>query len=191
MNKDENVIIKKAQTGDDSSFETLIELYQDRAYAIAYSIMGNSHDSYDMVQDSFIKVYKHLHKFNFKSSFNTWLFRIIKNTCIDEIRKKNRNKTISIDYTYANSDGEVTVQYEDDSKSIEDIVEEKERASLLKECLEKLSVEHRTVIVLYDIKGYDYQEISDLLEVSLGTVKSRIFRARGKLAEIIRNSGTF
>ncbi|MBN2852867.1 MAG: RNA polymerase sigma factor [Clostridia bacterium] len=191
MENNEDNIIKKAQNGDNDSFEKLIELFQDRAFAIAYSVMGNYHDSYDMVQESFIKAYNNIHKFNFKSSFNTWLFRIIKNTCIDEIRKRNRRKTISIDSSYENDDGELSFQLEDDADSLETILEKKENSELLTKALEKLSIEHRTVVVLSDIEGYDYKEISELLEINLGTVKSRISRARIKLAEIIRNDGTF
>lgn len=186
----EETLIKKAQKGDNDSFELLIIAFQDKAYAIAFSVMGNSHDAYDMVQESFIKVYKNLHKFNFNSSFNTWLYRIIKNTCIDQLRKNSRNKTLSYDATYINNDNELAFQIEDKKNNMDVIFERKDSEELIKASLEKLSVDHRTVIVLSDIKGYDYQEISELLQVSLGTVKSRISRGRSRLAEIIREEGT-
>ncbi len=190
MNFPEETLIKKAQKGDNDSFELLIIAFQDKAYAIAFSVMGNSHDAYDMVQESFIKVYKNLHKFNFNSSFNTWLYRIIKNTCIDQLRKNSRKKTVSYDATYINNDNELAFQIEDKKNNMDIIFERKDSAELIKASLEKLSIDHRTVIVLSDIKGYDYQEISELLQISLGTVKSRISRGRSRLAEIIREEGT-
>ena len=191
MINNEERIIKEAQNGNDASFEKLMKLYQDRAYAIAYGVMGNTHDAYDVVQDSFIKIYKNIDKFNFKSKFNTWVYRIVKNTCIDELRKQKRKKTVSIDASYNRNDDELSFQYEDNSKSIEDIVEEKETSKILQEGIEKLSPEHRSVIILYDIKGYDYKEISKMIGVSLGTIKSRLFRARNNLAKLLRNNGTF
>ncbi len=190
MDFKEEALIKKAQKGDNDSFELLIIAFQDKAYAIAFSVMGNTHDAYDMVQESFIKVYKNLHKFNFNSSFNTWLYRIIKNTCIDQLRKNNRKKTLSYDATYLNKDNELSFQIEDEKNNMDVIFERKESVELIKSSMEKLSIDHRTVIVLSDVKGYDYQEISELLQVSLGTVKSRISRGRSRLAEIIREEGT-
>ncbi|MCK5812035.1 MAG: sigma-70 family RNA polymerase sigma factor [Clostridiales bacterium] len=190
MNLNEDAIIKKAQKGDNDSFELLIVAFQDKAYAIAFGVMGNTHDAYDMVQESFIKVYNNLNKFNFNSSFNTWLYRIIKNTCIDQLRKNNRKKTLSYDATYYNNDNELSFQIEDKKNSMDAIFEKKDSISLINSSLEKLSHDHRTVIVLSDIKGYDYQEISELLKISLGTVKSRISRGRRRLAEIIREEGT-
>jgi len=191
LNNSEETIIKEAQNGNDASFEKLMKLYQDRAYAIAYGIMGNSHDAYDMVQDSFIKIYKNINKFNFKSKFNTWIYRIVKNTCIDELRKQKRKKTVSLNGIFNHNDEEVAFQYKDQSKSIEEIIEEKEVSKILKQEIEKLSYEQRSVLILYDIKGYDYKEISKIMEVNLGTVKSRLFRARNNLAKLLRNNGTF
>ena len=190
MSIDEKNIIIEAQKGNDESFSLLVELFQDRAYAIAFGVMGNSHDAFDMVQESFIKVYKNIKKFNFKSSFNTWLFRIIKNTCIDEIRRKNRKKTISYDATFKNDDSEMSYQFEDENSDIDLIIEKNERKKLIENSISKLNIEHRTVIVLADIKGYNYLEISELLNINIGTVKSRISRGRTKLAEIIRRDGT-
>ncbi len=190
MTVNETELIKKCQAGDTASFEKLVELYSDRAYAVAFGVMGNPHDAGDMTQEAFIKVYKNIKKFNFRSAFNTWLHRIVKNTCIDEIRKRKRENTISIDSSFDSEDGEYTMQIADDSPGVQEILENQETSDFLWESLNKLDEKHRLVLVLADIKGYDYNEISDMTGVPLGTVKSRISRGRTKLAEIIRKSGT-
>lgn len=190
MTVNEIELIKKCQKGDTASFEKLVELYSDRAYAVAFGVMGNPHDASDMTQEAFIKVYRNIKKFNFKSAFNTWLHRIVKNTCIDEIRKRKRKKEISLDSTYDSGDGEYTMQIADDSPGVQEILERQETEEMLWDALETLDEKHRLVIVLADIKGYDYNEISDITELPLGTVKSRISRGRTKLAEIIRKNGT-
>jgi RNA polymerase sigma-70 factor (ECF subfamily) len=186
----ETELIKKCQAGDTASFEKLVELYSDRAYAVAFGVMGNPHDASDMTQEAFIKVYENIKKFNFKSVFNTWLHRIVKNTCIDEIRKRKRKNEISLDSKYYSGDGEYTMQIADNSPGVQETLEKQETEDMLWDALNTLDEKHRLVIVLADIKGYDYNEISEITELPLGTVKSRISRGRTKLAEIIRKNGT-
>jgi len=188
---DEKTVIIKAQQGDMDSFTLLVEQFQDRAYAIAYGVMGNSHDAFDMVQESFIKIFKNINMFNFKSSFNTWLYRIVKNTCIDELRKKNKKKTVSYDATFNNNDELLNYQFEDENSNIENIIENNEKKQLIEKAINQLSYNQRVVVVLADIKGYDYKEICKLLDLNIGTVKSRISRGRTNLAKIIRTYGTF
>lgn len=190
MTVNETELIKKCQKGDTASFEKLVEIYSDRAYAVAFGVMGNPHDASDMTQESFIKVYKNIRKFNFQSAFNTWLHRIVKNTCIDEIRKRKRKNETSLDSTFDSGDGEYTMQIADDSPGVQETLERQETSEMLWDALDELDEKHRLVIILADIKGYDYNEISDITELPLGTVKSRISRGRTKLAEIIRKNGT-
>lgn len=187
----EKDLITKCQEGDSESFETLVSLYADRAYAVAFGIMGNTHDAKDMTQEAFIKVYKNIRKFNFQSAFNTWLHRIVKNVCIDELRKKKRRFVLSLDMENSSDDGNYTVQIADESADIQNILEREETKDILWEALEELKENHRVVLVLVDIKGYNYAEVSRILEIELGTVKSRISRARIILAEILREKGTF
>lgn len=191
MNYNETDIIKKCQSGDMDSFDILISMYIDKAYSVAFGVMGNSHDANDITQEAFIKVYKNIDKFNFQSAFNTWLYRIVKNACIDELRKRKKSTVISIDAGIDSDDGEYILQIPDESPGIQEILEEKEAGIYLAEALAELKENHRAVLVLADIKNYDYSEIADMLDIPVGTVKSRISRARIKLAEIIRKKGTF
>lgn len=191
MEEIERNLILECQQGDTEKFGELVLMFQDRAYAIAYSVMGNSHDAMDMTQESFIKAFKNINKFNFKSSFNTWLYKIVKNTCIDQIRKNKRKKTISIDKAVKVHDGEVFFDIEDSNTNIEEDIEKKEMSKKLYEKLDELSNSHKQVLLLCDIQGYDYKEISDILNLPIGTIKSRISRARIKLVDIMEKDGTF
>ena len=173
------------------SFDVLISMYSERAFAVAFGVMGNKHDASDMVQEAFIKVFKNISKFNFQSAFNTWLHRIVKNSCIDELRKRKKGSTISIDATMNSGDGEYVMQIPDDSPGIQEILEREESQKFMWDALAELKENHRIVLVLTDIKGYDYTEVADIVGVPVGTIKSRISRGRLKLAEIIRKKGTF
>ncbi|MBN2558444.1 MAG: sigma-70 family RNA polymerase sigma factor [Clostridia bacterium] len=186
----ETDLIKKCQAGDSAAFDVLIDMYASRAYAVAFGVMGNQHDASDMVQDAFIKVYKNIKKFNFQSSFNTWLHRIVKNTCIDELRKRGKGTVVSLDAALDSGDGEYLVQIADDAPGIQEILEKQEESGMLWEALGELNEAHRLVLVLADIKGYEYVEVAAMAGIPVGTVKSRISRARTKLAEIIREKGT-
>jgi len=191
LTEDEKTLIVKCQKGDYEAFEILIDKYNERAYAVAFGVMGNHHDASDMTQESFIKVYKNIGKFNFRSSFNTWLYRIVKNTCIDELRKKKRKKVVSLDAGIEGDDGDYFMQVVDEKADIQAKLESEETTELVWSALEKLNEKHRSVLVLADIKGYDYLEISRMLDLPLGTVKSRISRARENMAEILKRIGTF
>jgi len=191
LTEDEKTLIVKCQKGDYDAFEVLIDKYNERAYAVAFGVMGNHHDASDMTQESFIKVYKNIGKFNFRSSFNTWLYRIVKNTCIDELRKKKRKKVVSLDAGIEGDDGDYFMQVVDEKADIQAKLESEETTELVWSALEKLNEKHRSVLVLADIKGYDYLEISRMLDLPLGTVKSRISRARENMAEILKRIGTF
>ncbi|MFO7611798.1 MAG: sigma-70 family RNA polymerase sigma factor [Clostridia bacterium] len=190
MAVNETDLIKKCQAGDSAAFDVLIDMYASRAYAVAFGVMGNQHDAADMVQEAFIKVYRNIKKFNFQSSFNTWLHRIVKNTCIDELRKKGKGTLVSLDAGLDSGDGEYMVQISDDSPGIQEILEKQEESKMLWEALGELNEAHRLVLVLADIKGYEYVEVAAMAGIPVGTVKSRISRARTKLAEIIREKGT-
>ncbi|MFO7636226.1 MAG: sigma-70 family RNA polymerase sigma factor [Clostridia bacterium] len=188
---DETKLLVNAQNGDTDSFGTLVSIYQERAYSVALGMMGDPHDALDVVQESFIKAFRNIRKFNFNSTFNTWLHRIVTNTAIDELRKrKKHSNVVSLDKTFDGDEGEYVIQFDDKSADVQDILESKERLELLEKSLMAMKEEHRMIIVLSDVKGYDYNEISTMLNLPLGTVKSRIARARAKLVETLKNQGT-
>ncbi|MGI6752217.1 MAG: RNA polymerase sigma factor [Anaerovoracaceae bacterium] len=183
-NQDEKTLIKKAKTGDSRSFELLIEGCQTRAYNTAFRYLGKEEEAMDALQESLIKVFRHLDKFKGDCKFDTWVYRIVINTCNDMVRKKKLEKqTVSI---YRETEkGEMTLEIEDESPTPPEAYERVEDGEFLLSCIEKLSPEHREIVILRDIQGFTYEEIGDILTCSPGTVKSRLNRARNKLKSVI------
>ncbi|MDD2190670.1 MAG: sigma-70 family RNA polymerase sigma factor [Eubacteriales bacterium] len=180
----EKQLIRKAKKGDESSFESLILSCQGRAFNVALRYLRNEEDAMDALQESFIKIYRHLHSFKEDSRFDTWVYRIVVNTCNDILRKKSsRNTTDSI---YWNDDEkEMIIEIPDLSSAPEEVYNNKEKTEHILSCLEKLNIDQKEIIILRDIHGFSYEEISEILECSIGTVKSRINRSRLRLREII------
>ncbi|WP_427338941.1 RNA polymerase sigma factor [Caloranaerobacter sp. DY30410] len=183
MKKSERILIKKSAEGDVDAFEELIKDYEKRAYNIAYRLLKNSEDAMDVVQEAFIKVYKSIREFKFKSSFSTWIYKIVVNTSIDFIR--NKKVVYSLDETIKCEKGDINREIADYENTPETELERKLTKELVKKSIDKLDDIHRTVIILRDIQGFSYSEISEILGCSLGTVKSRISRGRIALREII------
>ncbi len=184
----ERELIKKSQKGDIESFEKLISSYQKKVFNIAFGMMRNHDDAYDISQEVFIRVFKSIRKFKGQSSFSTWLYRITTNACLDELRRRKNNKNIiSIDQEIQLEEGEVFRQIEDDGPTPELAAERNELREIIGEAISQLSDEHKEVIVLRDIQGFSYDDIADIIKCPQGTVKSRINRARRTLKEILKN----
>lgn len=175
-------LIRKAIMGDEASFEALIFSCKGKAYSIAFRYLRDKEDAMDVLQESFIKIYRHLSKFNFESSFDTWVYRIVINTCNDLLKKaKSRPPSESI---YMNHESNYHVEIADKGLLPEEKLIKKEESAYILECLDKLQQEQREILILRDIQGFSYEEISGLLKINLGTVKSRISRARENLKKI-------
>ena len=170
-----------------SAFEELIIQYEKKVYNVALKKIKNPDDAMDISQEVFIKIYKNLDKFDGKASFSTWLYRITTNTCIDELRKRKGKETYSIDNDIENEEGSYKREFVDNSPTPEEQTIIKESGNEIIKAMENLSDEHRTIIILRDIEGLSYNEIADITGVSIGTVKSRISRARLSLKNIIKN----
>lgn len=181
MNEQE--LIEKSQAGDIEAFGELISIYEKKIYNLAYRISGNSEDAFDISQETFIKIFKNIQKFKGESSFSTWIYRIATNMAYDFLKYEAKPKR-SLD------DEENPIEILDKSISPEQSVEADERLKTVKLALGKISLEFRQVIVLRDIEGYSYEEIAQILNIELGTVKSRISRARNNLKKIL-NSWNF
>lgn len=182
INDYEKELIKKAIMGDEASFETLIFSCKGKAYSIAFRYLRNREDAMDVLQESFIKIYRHLGKFNFNSSFDTWVYRIVINSCNDLLKKtKSRPPSESI---YKDSDANYHFEIVDKEPLPDEKLIKKEEAEYILECLDKLQQEQKEMLILRDIHGFSYEEISELLKMNLGTVKSRISRARENLKKI-------
>ena len=180
----EDGLISKAQKGNVDAFEKLVLKYEKLVYNIAYSLLRNEQDAYDIGQEVLIKVYQSLSTFNFTAKFSTWIHRITVNASIDEMRKRKNKQTEYIDKMVELGEGEVSKQFEDSTPTPEEQAIINEEYSDLMESIEQLSEEHKVIITLREIQGYSYDEIAEILECSLGTVKSRISRARSILKDI-------
>lgn len=188
MNSEEKLLIEKAKKGDEGSFETLILSCKGRAYNIALRYMRNEEDAMDALQESFIKIFRHLNKFNEESRFDTWVYRIVVNTCTDLLRKNAYKKTEEHFYYQDDEEKESILHLADSDPTPEETIIKKENSTYIMECLEKLGQEHKEVLILRDMQGFSYDEISQVMECSVGTIKSRLNRARIKLREIYTES---
>lgn len=177
-------LVKKAQDGDLRSFEQLIEQYQAKIFNIALGIMGSPHDAEDAAQNAVIKIYRAIGDFKFQSKFSTWVYRITVNVCMDEVRKKKRSKTVSNEEIGEDVFDQSAVSPETDALKSE----EKEE---IKKAIASLKQDHQKMIVLRDINGFSYEEIAKITHLSVGTVKSRINRARAHLKDALISSGYF
>lgn len=173
-------LIKKAQSGDLRAFEQLVEQHYTRIYNIALGIMGNPHDAEDAAQNVLIKIHRAIGDFKLQSKFSTWVYRITTNVCMDEMRKRKRNQSVSSDDLAEDAFGT------DDAESH---ALRREDVESLRNAIAALKDEHRKVIVLRDINGFSYEEIAQLTGSSVGTVKSRINRARTALKDILVSNG--
>jgi len=179
MNSDQE-LVKRTLHGDTYAFEELVKTYQNKVYMLAYRYMGNEDDANDMAQEAFIKAYRSLRSFKGDASFGTWIYRITTNVCLDELRRRKRKiAPISLDEPLATLDGaEIEREISDQSLAADVIYEKKEFSQNIQLLLDEMKPEHKTVIVLRDVMDLSYEEIASVLDCSIGTVKSRISRAR-------------
>jgi len=180
---DSIVLINGFKDGDISSFEEIVLKYQDKIYNLCRHMLQNAHDAEDAAQDVFIKAYQNLNRFKPEASLLTWLYRIAINTCIDYSRKPFFESLFK-----TSKEGDVfAIDQLSNSPSPERLYESKQISHAIQLALGRLSEKLRTVIVLKEIEGFSYEEIAEILEVSIGTVKSRISRAREELKELLIN----
>ena len=177
------LLIQKAQKGDTNAFGTLVASYEKFIFNVACKMFSNSEDASDIAQEALIKAYKNIDKFDFNSSFSTWLYRITVNACIDEMRRRKGKESFSIDAE--DEEGGLAVQIEDTSLGAEERVIQNETVSEVRAAIDKLSEEHKTVIILRDLQDMTYEQVAQTLDLSIGTVKSRLARARKSLKDII------
>jgi len=186
---DEAGLIKDAQRGDFDAFNTLVLTYQDMVYNQAYRVMGESHAADDATQDAFISAFRKLKSYR-GGSFKAWLFRIVTNACYDELRRRKRRPTTPLEPT-DNFDEEIESPnwIADPGESPEDFSARAELGVAIQKCLNKLSDDFRIVVVLVDIQGLNYAEAAEVVGKPLGTIKSRLARARSNLRDCLAGFG--
>ncbi len=178
----EEVLISAARDGDVDAFNRLVVEYQQLAYNVAYRILGNEEQAADATQDAFLRGYAALYQFR-GGSFKAWLLRIVTNCYYDLLRVKQRHPTTPIDDLV--EDDEHSRLVEDSTELPDESLERQELAALIQEGIATLPDDQRIVVVLSDIEGLSYDEIAAITSVSLGTVKSRLSRARAKLRDYL------
>ena len=183
MNNNERWLVEESRKGNVEAFEELIKDYKKTAYNIALRIMRNVEDAEDASQEALIKIFKNISSFNMESTFKVWMYRIIVNTCIDFKRRKNIS-TVSIDETMDLGSGR---EVPDESYNPDALIERNYSTQLVNDAINALEDDFKTIIILRDIKGFTYDEISQILSCNLGTVKSRLSRARKRLRELLEN----
>lgn len=180
MQEVEKDVILRWREGDKSAFETLVRRHMTDAYLIALGFTGNPDDARDLSQDAFIKAHKARKKFDPERPFYPWFYRLLKNHCLNFLqRRRKRHESL---YYEDSPDQE---RFASDSPTPLEQVERKERVRLMRAAVDRLSDEHREVIILKNFKGYAYKEIAQVLEVPIGTVMSRLYYARKALKEIV------
>jgi RNA polymerase sigma-70 factor (ECF subfamily) len=190
INVDDNVLVELCRKGDPKAMETLIIKHQDRIYNVILKICGNTDDAAELTQDTFVKILQNIDKFQSRSSFYTWAFRIAVNLTINYCKRNAKLGLRSLDdepfRDSSNAQKALKVLLKDDKSADPSmIVANKELVGLITSAIMKLDNEHRAVIVLRDIEGMNYAQMADILEINLGTVKSRLSRARSHLREIL------
>ncbi|MBR3280698.1 MAG: sigma-70 family RNA polymerase sigma factor [Clostridia bacterium] len=183
----EKELVIKAKSGNDKAFEEIIKIYEQKICSTIFYMVKNKDIVEDIAQEVFIKVYRNIDKFNEQSSLYTWIYRITMNACFDEMKKEKKITYLS--NFVETEEGEQEVEFEDPSQNVDEIISAKlDREELIK-AIKKLPDEQRAIIVLRDIRGFTYWEIADMLKIKLGTVKSKISRARISLKNELEKAG--
>ena len=186
MPADDRALILQARAGDQRAFRELVRRYQQKVYGIAFGMLRNADDAMDVTQEAFIKVHRYLDNFKGTSSFYTWVYRITVNLSIDHMRKHKKATVLDFDEAIAH-DEETPDEIVPSTTGMNPVknLDRQEMRHMIDTALDTLSPAHRAVILMREVQGLSYKEIAEVTEISIGTVESRIFRARTKLRAIL------
>ena len=190
INIDDSVLVQRSQSGDTAAMERLILKYQNRIFNVVMKMCGNTDDAAELTQETFVKVIESIDKFKGRSSFYTWLFRIAVNLTLNYCQRNAKMATRSLDAEETESDGQTgqgLKEFLRDDSAIDPAVlaQRRELCDLAMQAMLRLEEPQRAVMVLRDIEGMNYTQIADVLNIELGTVRSRLSRARGHLRELL------
>jgi RNA polymerase sigma-70 factor, ECF subfamily len=186
VNPDDQRLIAECLQGRSAAFGELVRRYQDRLFNTVHRLVGNAEDAQDVVQDAFIHAYQSLRSFKGDSQFFTWLYRIAVNTAIS--LKRKQRVVYSLRGGHAEDGGSEPIDHSEFSRP-EHALEKTEQVRRIQEALHRLSPEHRTVLVMKDIDGQKYEAMAEVLDVPIGTIRSRLHRARIELRDILERMG--
>ncbi len=186
---DELALIGASQKGDLDAFNRLVLAYQEQAYNLALRFLSDEDAAEDATQISFISAFQNIKSFH-GGSFRAWLLRIVTNNCLDELRRLKRKPSQPLDAHDPEDDDEIEdpVWLKDDQQLPEEQAMQKELEFVIQRCIENLPVDFRAVVLLVDVNGLDYQSTSQAARIPVGTVRSRLARARQKLQDCLRSA---
>ena len=186
MADEEHRLIAAAQRGEVESFNALVRLYEGRVYNLCYRMLGDADSAADAAQDAFFSAFRNLRGFR-GGSFRSWMLRIATNTCYDALRARKRRPAISLDTAAdADEDDASPLQIADDAEAPDEFVLRRELAAAIQRGLTNLPDEQRLILILSDIQGLAYEEIAQITNTNLGTVKSRLSRGRARLRDALK-----
>lgn len=183
--EEDRELIVRAQNGDGKAFRRLVERHQRRAYAIALGLVRDPNDAHEIVQEAFLRVYRGLQSFQGGSSFFTWLYRIVTNLAIDLIRKPGRKDAELVDNQSADDETDFPLVSRIDGADPVNVIRRREIAARIQAALDALPPYHRGVILMREVEGMSYEEMAQAMNVSKGTIMSRLFHARQKLQKAL------
>ena len=183
VSAEEKALIERCKRGDVAAFNDLVRKYEKQVYNFAYRLTGNYDDANDVAQDAFLRVFNAIGTFRGDSSFSTWLFRITTNVFLDERKKAKAHPQTSLDEYLELGESSVARQIEDPAPTPEAVLEESERALILSKAVSDLPEYQRAMVTLYHSQQKSYEEIAEIMDLPIGTVKSRLNRARLALKE--------
>jgi RNA polymerase sigma-70 factor, ECF subfamily len=183
---DDAAVVSAFLDGEERAFGELVERYQTRLLNFVYRTIGDREKAEDLVQEVFIRVYRHLHRFDRTKKFSTWIYTIASNLAKNELRNRSRNPLVLFQTIKKNwQEDDRPLQFEDATSRPDDLYRKRHLRELVEESVAQLPAHHREVFVLRELEGKSYEEIADITATNLGTVKSRLNRARSSFAEII------
>jgi RNA polymerase sigma-70 factor (ECF subfamily) len=183
-------LIRAFQAGNKKAFDRLVMKHKDRVFNLCYRFLGDYEEANDSAQETFIKVYVSLNKFRMESKFVTWVYRIAVNTCKNKLKSleyKKKKRTLHLDNPGVQEIQKSSIKFQEQSPSPLNGLERKERIALIQNAINRLPDEQKAVVVLRDVEGLSYEDISRITGINPGTVKSRIARARLELREQLRS----
>lgn len=183
MRPDEKRLVERCVRGDNEAFNELIRRFEKQVYNLAYRLTGNHDDAEDVASEAFVRAYSAIRRFRGASAISTWLYRIVTNVYLDERKRRTAHPQSSLEEYLDVPDGQVKRQIEDSSPGPEQIAELAERSSVLQAAINSLPDFQKTMIVLFHIQELPYEEIAQILNMPVGTVKSRLNRARRALRD--------
>jgi RNA polymerase sigma factor (sigma-70 family) len=185
MADEERRLVEVAQRGDVESFNELVRLFEGRVYNLCYRMLGDADSAADAAQDAFLSAFRNLRSFR-GGSFRSWMLRIATNTCYDVLRARKRRPSVSLDIEADDESASSPLQIADTAESPDDFAQRRELAAAIQDGLTALPDEQRIVLILSDIQGLAYEEIAQITNSNLGTIKSRLSRGRARLREVLK-----